>query len=1043
MFPNRVSFAFDFQGPSYAIDTACSSSLFALHQAVAAIRNGECDAAIAAGCNITLRPVGSLQFHRLSMLSMDGACKAFDVDGKGYVRSEAVVSVYLQKAKDARRIYATVVHTKTNTDGNKVLGITYPSGEMQNQLMREIYAEAGVNPADVAYIEAHGTGTKAGDPQEVNSIASLFCKDRKGPLLIGSVKSNMGHPEPSSGLCAIAKVLIAMNTGVIPGNLWYNSPNPDIPALSDGSLKVVDKNTPWKGGYVAVNSFGFGGANAHILLRSNPKPKLSPVLETKLPKLVAVSGRTEEAVQVLLDKTKEHEKDDEFIALLHDVYADNIVGHGYRGYHVMGDVNAQEISQYSATDKRPIWFVFSGMGSQWPGMAKELLNMEPFQRSLQRSAEILKPEGIDLMNLILNGTPDTYEKIINSFVTIAAIQIALVDVLTYLGIQPNGIIGHSVGELGCAYADGTFTAEQMILAAYWRGRSIVDSNLSPGAMAAVGLSWEEAKKRCPPTIFPACNNASDSITISGPIPDLEKFLEELSKEDIFTRRVKSSGMAFHSKYIAPAGPNLRAALDKIIPNPKQRSPRWISTSIPEEAWSSPLAQLSSAAYHVNNLLSPVLFQQGLAHIPDNAIVIEIAPHCLLQPILRRSLGPNVVTIGLHKRGHSNNMAYLLENLGKLYNAGGQPRISKLYPPINYPVGNATPMLNSLVKWDHSVEYDVANFKNYCGLSGEIAVTVDLSKEDEYLAGHTIDGRILFPATGYLVMVWKTYAKTRLQDFEKMPVIFENVKFLRATILTRDTPVKLVINIFEAGEFEICEHGSVAVTGKISVPENAEKSMLNLPTPSVRTTTEVELNTNDIYKELRLRGYDYSGDFKGILTASGNSGKLRWTNWISFIDTMLQFAILAKDTRALYLPVRLQYAVFNPELHLQHVNDLKEGEGIPVYNYQSIDVIKSGGIEIRKMKSTLAPRRQQTQNPQLDKVAFVPYINSHPLAKDLETAKLQVFSVLAQIIRENIKSLSLKAAEMIGDHSVDELVGPQIVEAMLNEPLAYSVSFVFT
>lgn len=1038
MFPNRISFVFDFSGPSYAIDTACSSSLFAFHQAATAIRNGECDSAIVAGCNILLKPTSSLQFHRLSMLSQDGACRAFDADGKGYVRSEAAVSVFLQKSKDARRVYATVVHSKTNTDGNKVLGITYPSGDMQNKLMREIYAESGVSPADVTYVEAHGTGTKVGDPQEVNSIANLFCKGRKAPLLLGSIKSNMGHPEPASGLCAIAKVLIAMNTGVIPANLHFNNPNPDIPCLFDGSVKVVDKPTPWKGGYAAVNSFGFGGANAHVLLRSNPKPKLSPVLETKVPKLVAVSGRTEEAVQMLLDKAKEHEKDDEFIAILHDTYANNIMGHSYRGYTVMGNVDTAEISQLNSSEKRPIWFVFSGMGSQWPGMGKELLSIEPFQRSLQRSAEVLKAEGVDLMNLILNGTAETFENIVSSFVSIAAIQVALVDLLSYLGIHPDGIIGHSVGEVGCAYADGTFTPEQTVLAAYWRGRSLQDSKLPSGAMAAVGLSWDDVKTRCPPDVYPACNNSSDSVTVSGPVNAIVKFIEEMKEEGIFAKRVNSSGMAFHSKYIAAAGQNLRVALERIIPNPKQRSHRWISTSIPEEAWNTPLAQLSSAAYHVNNLLSPVLFQHGLAHVPENAIAIEIAPHCLLQAILRRSLGPGAVNIGLHKRDHSNNVGFLLDSLGKLYNAGAQLKVSKLYPSISYPVGNGTPMLSSLVKWDHSTEYEVADFKSSSASTGETAVTVDLSKDDAYLAGHVIDGRILFPATGYLVMAWKILAKLRNTDFEQMPVVFENVQFLRATIMPKDAPVKFMINIFTGtGDFEISENGSVAVTGKISVPENIDKVMLKLPEPSVPNQPEFkELNKNDVYKDLRLRGYGYEGCFQGIKSTMnrGGIGKLTWNDWISFMDTMLQFAIFEKP-RALYVPVRMQFAAINPELHMQYVQRTKD-EGIPVYSYSNIDVIKSGGIEIRKMKPTLAPKKQHNQTPTIEKFVFTPYISTQPLAQNPDTAKLYALSTLIQITKENLKGLKLKVVEAAGDRFADELLIP-LVQSILYRECMYS------
>lgn len=1043
MFANRISFAFDFTGPSYALDTACSSSMFAMHQAVTAMRSGECDAAIVGGLNLLLKPANALQFHRLSMLSQDGKCKAFDVTGNGYVRAEAVAAIYLQKAKDARRVYATVLHTKTNTDGNKSQGITYPNGEMQNRLMREIYSETGINPADVVYVEAHGTGTKVGDPEEVNSIDRLFCKDRKTPLLLGSVKSNMGHAEPASGLCSIAKMLIAMEAGVIPANLHFNNPNPNIPALIEGRIRVVDKATPWNGGIIAVNSFGFGGANAHIILRSNPKPKLSPVLDTELlPKLVAVSGRTEESIHTLLDTAQEHRKDDEFISLLHALHNNDISGHRIRGYEILGNNGTRELAETVSYDKkRPIWFVFSGMGTQWPGMGRALLGIETFQRSLRRCADALKPHGIDLMNITMNGTDRIYDNVLESFVSIAAIQVALVDVLTSIGIYPDGIVGHSVGELGCAYADGAFTPEQTVLAAYCRGKSILDSELEPGAMAAIGLSWEEAKKMCPPDVSPACHNSADSVTVSGGTESLHIFVEELKKKDIFAKLVNSSGIAFHSKYIASAGPKLRASLDKIIPTPKRRSAKWISSSIPEAAWGSPLAQFSSSAYHVNNLLSPVLFHEAIAHIPENAITIEIAPHCLLQAILRRSLPSTVTNISLHKRDHSNNLAFLLSNVGKLYMAGAQPDIAKLYPPVSFPVGRGTPMIGPLVKWDHSATWEVASFTHTSGQSGECVVQVDLSKEtDAFLSGHQIDGRIIFPGTGYIMLVWKTFAKLRGTDFERLPVVFENVRFQRATIMPREGAVKFSINIFEGtGDFEICEAGSVAVSGKIRASENIEKEQLELPPPPTPPANKetLPLNTKDIYKELRLRGYEYRDIFQGIKHCDNYAitGELRWFNeWISYIDTMLQFSILSSSHKLMYLPSRLQYAAINPILHKRLVDELPENGGLPVYHYKNVNIVKSGGIELRGLKSSLAPRRQQTQaSPKHERYVFVPYENPHTLTNDPLKGKLHALTVLLQIMRENMMALKIKAVEVAGKRTPEALLTPHIFNILYGEP----------
>ncbi|EEC10757.1 beta-ketoacyl synthase, putative [Ixodes scapularis] len=203
MFSNRVSYCLDFNGPSFTVDTGCSSAMTALNQAMLALRSGQCEAALVGGSTLTLNPTTALKLYRLGTLSPDGKCKAFDADGKGYVRSETVGVFFLQRVSEARRVYAKLVHVKANADGFKAEGVTFPSGRGQEALLREVYEEARVDPRSVSYVEAHGTGTKVGDPQELSAISNVFCGEgRKEPLLIGSVKSNMGHSLGSSGIMA-------------------------------------------------------------------------------------------------------------------------------------------------------------------------------------------------------------------------------------------------------------------------------------------------------------------------------------------------------------------------------------------------------------------------------------------------------------------------------------------------------------------------------------------------------------------------------------------------------------------------------------------------------------------------------------------------------------------------------------------------------------------------------------------------------------------------------------------------------------------------
>lgn len=236
--------------------------------------------------------------------------------------------------------------------------------------------------------------------------------------------------------------------------------------------------------------------------------------------------------------------------------------------------------------------------------------------------------------------------------------------LKALGIVPDGIIGHSVGELGCAYADDCFTDEQMILCSYSRGKASLEATLIRGMMAAIGVGYTQIKDLLPPSIEVACHNGPDSSTISGPTEDMEKFVKELQDKGIFARLVNVANIAYHSRYIKPAAPNLLKYLKEVLPEPKLRSSKWISTSAPENSWDTDAAKYSSAEYHTNNLLGSVLFEEGSNHIPKDSIVIEIAPHGLLQAILKRSLKPGCTNIPLTNRTAKNGLQFLLAAIGK-------------------------------------------------------------------------------------------------------------------------------------------------------------------------------------------------------------------------------------------------------------------------------------------------------------------------------------------------------------------------------------------
>ncbi|XP_053598737.1 fatty acid synthase [Microplitis demolitor] len=1041
MLANRLSYWLGVTGPSYTVDSACSSSLFAMEHAYRAIRNGQCDAALVGGANLCLHPYVSLQFSRLGVLSADGRCKSFDADANGYTRSETVSIAFLQKAKDAKRIYATVIHGKTNCDGFKEQGITFPSSVMQSVLLKEFYDECKIPPSIVNYIEAHGTGTKVGDPEEVNAIDTVFCPGRKEPLRIGSIKSNLGHAEPASGMCSIAKVVIANESGIIPPNLHYKRPREGVKALEEGRVKVITEPTPWEGGYVGVSSFGFGGANAHILLKSNPIDKINGgAPNDDLPRLVVVSGRTEAAVEALLHDVESRPLDVEYVRLLQDIHSEDIPGHLYRGYTILSKHTTQEnrirdIEHYPGA-KRPIWFVFSGMGSQWPGMGTALLRFPIFAQAVKKCDAVLKPRGVDIYDILTNPNKSTFDNILNSFVGIAAVQIGLVDLLTSLGIVPDRIIGHSVGELGCAYADGCFTAEQMVLAAYSRGLASIETKTIFGSMAAVGLGYEDIKDLCPPDIEVACHNGPESSTISGPAESMKAFVAKLQSNKIFAREVPCSNIAYHSRYIAEAGPKLMKYLKEVIPDPKPRSPKWLSTSVPRSQWSTPQARLSSAEYHTNNLLNAVLFEETAVLIPKDAVTIEIAPHGLLQAILRRSLSPSVTNIPLTQRGHKDNVEVFLQAIGKVYDVGYQPQIANIYPEVQYPVSRGTPMISPLIKWEHADDWYVTSYRMQEKItSGERTVEVTLSDEDyEYMSGHVIDGRNLFPATGYLALVWETIGMMKGELYTEVSVVFDDVKFLRATTIPKEGIVEVTLMVQKGtGRFEVVEGGVAVVTGYVHYTTKPSLAKMNPPVPEDQE--EEEMSSRDVYKELRLRGYHYSGLFRGIKSASttGQRGKIAWANnWVAFMDNMLQMQILEMDSRGLFVPTGIQRLVIDTKTHLNQIrampDDVKE---FPIYRYKTLDLIVAGGVEIRGLKASAIGRRKPAGEPVLESYRFVAHRDQAEISLQ-EAVRLATHLALENYLGVKVKTLeNLEADEK---YPVEDLFTPIVQEVLGDIPL---------
>lgn len=610
-------------------------------------------------------------FNRIGVLAKDGICRPFDEKASGFTRSESICCIFLQKMKDSKRVYADVVYTKTNNDGFKKEGSTLPSKIMQQKLMNEFYDDIDFDTNLVSYVEAHATGTKLGDPEEASAIDEVFCKNRSTPLLVGSIKSNMGHAESAAGVASMAKIILAFESSQIAPNINIDKPRSDVEAFRDERMEVVREKANFVGDYIAMNSFGLGGANAHILFKKNMKEKVNHGIPLdNLPRLVLWSGRTETAVNAIFDDLENRALDGEYVALLHNSQRQTSSANTYRGYasFLHNDSIGKAVCLHKdilhfSDEKRPIVWVYSGIGSQWLQMGSDLMKIPIFADAIERCHNALSVHGLNLKEIITSKKKETFESVLNSYVGIIAIEIALTDVLKAIGMAPDYIIGHSVGELGCAYADGCLSVEEAILAAHARGVASNESSLIDGAMAAIGLNHRQIKKILPGDIDIACHNGIDSTTISGPAESVRDFVEKLKDENVFAKEVACSGIPLHSRYITKMGEKLHEKLENVIKSTKNRSDKWLSSTYIKGQWDLDEAQKPSAQYFTRNLLNPVLFEEVCELLPKNALTIEVSPHALLKSILRKNLKDGIHQ-SLTQRLNLDGTLFLLECIGK-------------------------------------------------------------------------------------------------------------------------------------------------------------------------------------------------------------------------------------------------------------------------------------------------------------------------------------------------------------------------------------------
>ncbi|WP_213768583.1 type I polyketide synthase [Caballeronia sp. dw_19] len=905
---NRVSYVFDLRGPSMSIDTACSSSLVALHQACQSLQAGDADMALAGGVNVLTHPSAFIGFSKASMLSPTGRCRAFDASGDGYVRAEGGAFVLLKPLDkalaDGDTIHAVIAGSGVNSDGHSRGGISVPTSAAQAALLKSVYQRAGIDPSELAYLEAHGTGTAVGDPIEARALVEAASVGRPAdkPLLIGSVKTNVGHLETASGMAGLFKTILSLKHRAVPESLHFKTPNPRID-FEGGRLKVVDRLTPLHSSeplVMGVNSFGFGGTNAHVVLREAPLRTPAADAQTDIAKDIAllplcVTARAPEALAAIaaryvamLDagtpwntlavssaRGRQWLSERAIIAPSNAVDARALLESLSKGEDPTGDANALVRGTSPGDDDR-LALVFSGNGAQWAEMGKRLVDEEPlFRAALEEvDAHWCADGSASLLDVLRAGATAAWlDATENAQPLLFAIQVGIVRVIEARGVLYDACLGHSVGEIGAAWASGALTLAQAVRVIKVRSQAQALTR-GLGRMAAVGMSEIAMRTRIAElglaaSVEIAGINSPQAVTLAGSLEGLQKIEDALRDSRTFFQMLDLD-YAFHSSHMDRIQGAVLDGLADLAPQESVR--RFISTVTGADF---PGDQLD-ADYWWRNIREPVHFGDAIAHLARAGvrIFLEVGPHSILRHYVKQTcddLELPVRALSTLKRNHDS--AQMLEHA--LYAAlanGARADLDRFAPTDRAPARIALPGY----PWQHehfwqgptAEAYDLVNRHREHPLLGYRLRDQALAWENDIdperlpmLADHVVDGNIAFPGAGYVEMalaaarVFFGTETCAVENVEiRVPVVFraQHSKLLRLsvdprtaafTIETRDRMSDAAWTLNVTGRLL---SGGPDMSAPASVPREELERLMTLPALDGATLYEQATNIGLAY-----------------------------------------------------------------------------------------------------------------------------------------------------------------------------------------------------
>ncbi|KAF5228431.1 hypothetical protein FAUST_11078 [Fusarium austroamericanum] len=817
---NRLSYEFDITGPSVTIRTACSSSLVCLNEACAAINRGDCEAAVVGGLNLILNPSMTVSETEQGVLSRDGSCKSFSADANGYARGEAVTAVFVKPLAHALRDgnpVRAVIRAITNNSDGKTPGLSQPSTDSQETLIRRAYAMAGITDySETAMVECHGTGTPIGDPIEAKAVARVF--GGKG-VYIGSIKPNLGHTEGASGLVSLIKMAKALEHRSIPPQIRFTSPNPNIP-FEEAKLKVPLEVTPWPEDRlerISLNSFGVGGSNAHVILESAAMHGASTVRhETpEGPQLLLFSANSAKSLTNMVESYKDWIQDNpDSITDLAFTLARKRDHRPHRHFAIVNNGTVETVSPPTKikSDQAPnVVMVFTGQGAQWPQMGLELLQSNPVFLSSIRSLDQHLQEMVGLrpdftIEEELRKTPKK-SRVSSAEISqplCTAVQIALVDTLRSDGIVPSAVVGHSSGEIAAAYASGALTAAEAIIAAYCRG-AVTTRQKRSGSMAAIGMGWEDTTRHLVPNVTIACDNSPKSVTISGDSDAVKAVVEDVKKTSSnVLARLLQVDKAYHSHHMAEIGEEYLDLIRGNLHEKKPMIPFFSSVTgklLDEE-------QRLGPQYWRANLESPVRFRQAVMSILDhevgkNSVYLEIGPHSALAGPLRQTLAQaseSAPYISAMTRNQNSASSYLAA-IGKCYSLNLWIDLEALFPS-----GSCLPDLPRY-PWNHedtywfesrlSKEWRFRKFPYHNLLGLKVTESTDLEpmwrnlfhvSNVPWIRDHRVGEDIVFPFAGYISLAGEAVRQlTGIQEGYSVRNIIVNT----ALVLSEAKPTEMI------------------------------------------------------------------------------------------------------------------------------------------------------------------------------------------------------------------------------------------------------------